>query len=427
MRPAARVQAAIEILDRIAGGGAPADAEIRHYFRSRRYAGAKDRRWTGDAVYRVLRRWFELSWRLEGSGVVARRLMLAHLATAREGDLAPEAIFAGETHGPPPLDAEEAGLVARLEATGAAPPAWARANAPAWLWPDFEARFGGDSGPELAALNTRAPVDLRVNRLRAERDGVLRRLTKDGIAAQASPFSPDGIRLEGRPALENHVLTREGRIEVQDEASQIVSRLVEASSGSQVVDLCAGAGGKTLALAAVMANSGQIHAFDIDNSRLAELKRRVQRAGVRNVQARALPDDAAWRADLGERADRVLVDAPCSGIGTWRRQPEGRLRLTPEHLARHSQRQRALLAKGAGFVKPGGRLIYAVCSPLRAEGEDVIEAFLAAQSAFRQLDIADIWPRVLDGAAPLEGPSLVLTPARHGTDGFFVAVLERAA
>ena len=418
MRTAARIQAAIEILDRIQATTAPADAEIRDYFRSRRYAGGGDRRWTGDLVNGVLRRWHELAWRLDTAAPDGRALMRAHLA---DGDEI-EAIFAGETHGPAALDAAERAMVPRSVDDA---PRWARANVPEWLWPHLEARFGEGTEHELAALHARAGVDLRVNRLKADRDGVLRRLNKDGIGAAPTPLAPDGIRLDDRPSLARHPLYLEGRIEVQDEGSQIVAALADAGPGRQVADLCAGAGGKTLALAAAMENTGQIHAFDIHEGRLEALKRRVQRAGVRNVQARLLPADVPAPEELAGRMDRVLVDAPCSGVGTWRRQPEGRLRLTPEMLVRHGKAQRGLLAKGASFTRPGGRLVHAVCSPLRAEGEEVVDGFLDAHRQFRAVPVSDIWAEALAGEAPGPGPYLMLTPAANGTDGFFLAILER--
>ena len=418
MRAAARVQAGIEILERIMQTTAPADAELRDYFRPRRYAGGGDRRAVGELVYDVLRHWHELVWRLGETPVTGRALMRAHLAD--DGEL--DALFAGDAHGPAPLDAAEQAALPRPR-DGA--PEWARANVPEWLWPEAEARYGAEVRAEFDALNQRAPMDIRVNRLKADRDGVLRRLNKDGFEAAASVVTPDGIRLTGRPALTDHPLYREGRIEVQDEGSQIAAALIEATPRSQVVDLCAGAGGKTLALAAAMENKGQIHAFDIHAGRLDQLRRRVQRAGVRNVQAHRLAAEAPVPEDLAGRAARVLIDAPCSGVGTWRRQPEGRVRLTPTALAGHAAAQRGLLAKGADFAGRGGRVIYVVCSPLASEGEDIVGAFLAERADFHALPVAEVWSNVLAGEAPGAGPYLTLTPAANGTDGFFVAILER--
>lgn len=350
--------------------------------------------------------------------------MLAGLIVVRAMTVPDIAALCAGGFAPAPLsDAERAALdhFAALERPA---PNWVTGAYPEWLEPELARAFGDRFAVEMAALQGRAPVDVRVNRLKGNREDALRALAAVGIAAEPTPLSPLGLRLGGRPKLEETAVFRSGLVEPQDEGSQIVTLLVAAAPGMQVVDLCAGAGGKTLGLAAEMGNSGQIYAADSDAARLARMKPRLLRAGVRNVQT-PRGRDGAWFAALEGRADRVLVDAPCSGLGAWRRRPESRLRLTPETLAEDCARQLDLLRWGARLVKPGGRLIYATCSLLPAENDDIVAAFLQAGSGFRVLPVAEVWAEAIGTDCPVETPFLLLTPARHGTDGFFVAVLRR--
>ncbi len=437
MRPGARVAAAIEILSEIESGAAPADRAFARYFRTRRYAGSKDRGAVSDLVYGVLRRRGELEWRLSGGAVPpasaqaapkGRRLLLAQLAL--EGHAAHDiaGLFDGEHHAPPPLDGGERDLVSVLEATRTnAPPDWAAGNYPAWLDEALRRRFGADLLPELVALNGRAPLDLRVNTLKAKREQVLDRLSADDIDAAPCPLSPHGIRLSQAAAITPHSIFRDGWVEVQDEGSQIVALLAGATPGMTVVDLCAGAGGKALALAAAMENRGQIFACDVSRRALDRLAARRNRAGVRNLQVQLLSDQrgAAALADAHGLADRVLLDVPCSGSGAWRRNPDAKWRLTPAALDAHAARQRRLLSEGAALVRPGGRLIYATCSVLPGENEDQVDAFLAANADFVTRPVAEVWREVLPGDCPARGETLLLTPHRTDTDAFFVAVLDR--
>ncbi len=436
MRPGARIQSAIELLDQIEDREAPAHRVVDGYFRRRRFAGSGDRAAIIALVYAVLRRRAELDWRLERAGGEApaaprarhRVLAALSLLEGREGPEI-EALFDGAGFAPPPLEEAERALLAAL-ATGAgeapAMPAWVRGNYPEWLADELAARFGDDLDDEARALNERAPVDLRVNRLKAEREAVLERLRQDGVEAEPCRLSPLGIRLGGRARVTDRPAYRQGLVEVQDEGSQLVALLVGARPGEQVVDLCAGAGGKTLALAAEMGNRGQLYACDVSAQRLARMAPRLQRAGVRNVQARHLPArDERWLETLDDKADRVLLDAPCSGSGAWRRNPDAKWRLTTGELAAHAEAQARLLARAARLVRPGGRLVYATCSLLGPENEAQVEAFLAAHGGFRLAPIAAVWAESVGGTCPTDEPMLMLSPGRHGVDGFFVAVLVR--
>ncbi len=428
MTPAARVQSAIELLERIEAGHTPADRLVADYFRHRRYAGAKDRRAIRERLYAVLRARGMLAWRLaqHNATVDARCLVLADLAaTDRLGMDELDRLCDGGKYSPSPLtDSERTWLSAVPDAPAA--PDWARGNYPDWLDGAVKQRFGADWPAEMAAIGARAPLDLRVNTLKTTRPAVLKALGADGIAAEPCPWSPVGVRLDGPVRITDHRLYKTGRIEVQDEGSQAVALLAAAAPGMQVVDLCAGAGGKSLALAARMANSGQIHAFDVDRRRLSQLAERAQRAGVRNLQARAITGTAdPWLEGLDGKADLVLIDAPCSGSGTWRRHPELIWRLTGANLERHGSRQRELLARAARLVAPGGRLVYATCSFLGQENEAQVEAFLAADRSFSLLPPAPFWHENLTGACPSNGPYMMLTPARHATDAFFAATFER--
>ncbi len=435
MTPAARVGAAIELVAEIeksiAGAGAAADALVRSFFKNRRYAGSKDRAAVSDLVYAVLRRRALLTWRLGQAGCEGspRLLVLAALAVPGPGqeqgrEPAPERLFGQGPYAAPELDAGElAALGALREASPAAPPEWVAGEYPEWLAGELSDRFGDSLAAEAAALTERAAVDVRVNTLKAAREEALGKLAEAGFEAELCTLSPVGLRLVERRQIMASKPFRGGLVEVQDEGSQIAALLVAARPGMQVCDLCAGAGGKTLALAAAMENKGQILAVERNAGRRRRMKTRLTRAAVRNVQ---IMDKAP--PELAGRADRVLVDAPCTGSGTWRRSPDARWRLDADMLARHTVRQGALLDRGAALVAPGGRLVYVTCSLLPAENEAPVAAFLDRQPEFSAVPAAAAWRGALDEAPP-EGADLgdfiLLTPARHGTDGFVIAVLER--
>ena len=428
MTPAARLHAAIELLAMIEAGHGAADRIVAGYFRGRRYAGAKDRRAIAERLYAILRHRGELAWRLANAGapVDPRRLALAGLVVVDRLALDEiDRLCDGGRFAPTPLEGEERSWLAGLD-DAATPPDWARGNYPDWLDDAVKQRFGADWPSELAAMATRAPLDLRVNALKTERDVALAALRADAIAADPCPWSPLGIRLASRVRITDHRLYREGHVEVQDEGSQAVALMAAAGPGMQVIDLCAGAGGKSLVLAGQMANTGQIYACDVDRRRLAELASRMQRAGARNIQTHVLdkPDDP-WLDQYAGRADLVLVDAPCSGTGTWRRNPDLIWRLTAADLDRYRRHQQSLLARAAGLVRPGGRLVYVTCSFVAAENEAQIDQFLAANGEFSALPVERFWHENLSGACPSKGPYIMLTPARQATDAFFAAILKR--
>jgi len=432
LTPGAQVAAAIDILVAIDTGQRPADDVTADYFRRRRYIGAKDRAQIAGHVYSVLRHRPSLDWWIAKHSVDIgpRSRVLAALALT-EG-WRPETIVSccdGDRFRPARLSQVEERLVHGLAKRALHDPEMSRAVAnelPEWLLPYFERVFGKGLEREMAALNAGAPIDLRVNLLKADREAARRALAVEGIAAEPTPWSPIGVRLTERVPLGGLAAVKEGLVEVQDEGSQIAALLVDARPGLRVVDFCAGAGGKTLALAAQMANRGKLVACDVSARRLEKGARRLRRAGVGNAERRALTSEHdKWVKRHAGRFDRVLVDAPCLGTGTWRRNPGDKWRVTSEELADLIVRQQQILNSAARLVRPGGRLVYATCSVLHEENEAQADAFLAATPEFSVIPAARVWHEAIGGVSPGGEPYLRLTPARHGTDGFFVAIFER--
>jgi 16S rRNA (cytosine967-C5)-methyltransferase len=386
MTPSARVEAAIEILDEVIASarqdGAPADTIVTRYFKTRRYAGSKDRRAVRELVFRAIRR----------SGEPPECGRAAMLGLADEDPSVAER-FDGSPHGPAIRADDE--------------PAAAASLIPNWIQPLLSEHVLPE---EWAALLERAPIDLRVNAARADRDEIVDQF--DG--AEPTKHSPWGLRLPADTRVDNHPAFLEGLVEIQDEGSQLIALACRSSGGAKILDLCAGAGGKSLALAAAAPDS-RVLATDTNRARLAQLPPRAQRAGAQ-IEVRLLDGgrEIAQLEDLAGQCDIVLVDAPCSGSGTWRRNPEGRWRLSPDRLDKLVKLQQHLLDIAEPLVKPGGALIYATCSIIRAEGVDQARNFLGRHSSWTVQDMP------FEGGRE-DGPGRLLTPARDSTDGFFVA------
>lgn len=429
MRPGARAAAAIEILAQILTRHQPVSLELQSWGKANRFAGSGDRNAIGHMVYDALRHKASSAYIL-GSDT-PRALVLGAL---RERGIAAREIAAmctGTDHAPEPLSPDE---LQKLEAASldGAPPHVA-GDYPEWLHPSFERAFGDTAADEGRALARRAPADIRVNTLKATREKVLKALADFGAAE--TQYSPVGVRVPApvgdarTPNLEAEAAFQAGWCEIQDEGSQIVAAMTGAGPRMQVLDLCAGAGGKTLALGAAMQNTGQIYAYDDDKHRLKPIFDRIRRAGVRNVQILKPGDEKALDA-LAGKFDCVLVDAPCTGAGTWRRRPDAKWRLRQHALGERLKDQQAVLARAVKMVRPGGRLVYVTCSILPEENGDQVAACLAANPNFKSVPYADVWRATLGGEPPISADGsadhLVLTPLRHDTDGFFIAVLERS-
>jgi 16S rRNA (cytosine967-C5)-methyltransferase len=420
MTPSARLQAAIEILEAMGRTGRPADRMLRDWFRTRRYAGSKDRAAIGERVFATLRKRAALAWRMGSEE--PRALVLGGLAEELDGDVI-EMLFDGSKYGPAPLDESERTALAHRR--DEPPPLWVQGEFPHFLETELERSLGSNLLAEMRAMGGRAPVDLRANTLKATRDEVLCELRTEGFAAEPTPYAPHGVRIaehQGASALSRMRGFLEGRFEFQDEAAQIASLLCAAKAGERILDLAAGAGGKALALAAEMNNRGLIVAQDNDPIRLAQLAPRAARAGVTIIREDAPVAKVDPSAEALAQVDAVFVDAPCTGSGAWRRQPEQKWRLTPERLFELQTTQDHLLDEAARHAP--ARIVYATCSLLMCENEDRVTAFLARHPDYAVRSAAEIW-REATNAAPPPGMTdcLRATPLTTGTDGFFVAVL----
>ncbi|MBL6934633.1 MAG: RsmB/NOP family class I SAM-dependent RNA methyltransferase [Alphaproteobacteria bacterium] len=454
MTPGARLQAAVEILESLdappSSGGVPADRFLAGYFRSRRYMGSGDRGAVRSHVYGVLRGRAALDWWLarhdmpatSRNRVIASQLLKGETLPAMDAD-ALASLFNGQGYGPAPLDEVERTLAEAL--TGSAlhhddQPPLVAANCPSWMEPFLVRAFGDALADEMAALNQTAPLDLRINPKRVSRDQARDILAGQGVVCTDTPYSPWGLRAEDHVTLSALPAYAKGLVEVQDEGSQLAALLTGAEPGMKVADYCAGAGGKTLALTAAMKGRGMLMACDVARKRMADLPPRLKRAGIGNVTIHVLDEAEGpqqrgenWAKRHEESFDRVLVDAPCSGSGAWRRNPDARWRLSADSLSHHADCQKEILARAAPLVKPGGRLVYATCSVLCEENEDVVTNFLETHGEFATFPVGDVWAdtiaameRGVDFSSIREkGEWLRLSPARHGCDGFFVAIMER--
>lgn len=409
-------QAAMALATVLAPHG-PADAKLSAYFRENPKLGSKDRAFIAETVYQVLRRRRLLEYLADGPD--ARKLLLAVLLRTQGislRDLGP-LLSKQQTEWAHAIKAKSTeGLPLALQA-----------DLPDWLWEKLALQYGPEQALTLArAMHQGAPLDLRVNRLNGNREAVLALFSKENIAAAPTPYSPDGVRLKEKIALNKHVLFQKGVVEVQDEGSQLLALLLAPRRGEMVADFCAGAGGKTLALGALMANSGRLYAFDVSEKRLANLRPRLARSGLSNIHPQLIANERDQKLKrLAQKFDRVLVDAPCSGLGTLRRNPDLKWRQSKQDIDELTAKQAAILEAAAKLVKPGGRLVYATCSLLREENESIVEAFLAQQSAFKPVSAAEILAQ--QRIALDTGVTLKLLPHVHGTDGFFAAAFERTA
>ncbi len=418
MHPNALLDLASDLLRAVLRLDQPADGVVSAFFRQHRDLGARERHTLAETAYAVLR----------------QRLVLQHLAQSGSGGLERRlAILAwqgSDTFLRGALAAHEQEWRVQVQAIDRATlPEKLRHNLPDWLAAALQAQLGDDFWPLVQAMDVPAPLDLRVNPIKAKRDEVQRLLAAAGIAAEPTPFSPWGLRVQGKPAVNKLDLFTQGAIEVQDEGSQLLALLTDARRGEMVVDFCAGAGGKTLALGAAMRNTGRLYAFDTSGHRLDALKPRLARSGLSNVFSAQIAherDDRIKR--LAGKIDRVLVDAPCSGLGTLRRNPDLKWRQSPKSVEELQAKQTAILASAARLLKPGGRLVYATCSLLQAENEVVADAFAAERGAdFAPLDAAELLQglKVERAEALVSAGRLRLWPHRHQTDGFFAAAWQR--
>ena len=405
-----------EILSEVARFARPADAELSAFFRQHREAGQQDRALIAETVYAALRRWRLMHAIAPEAGI--RRLVLAVWATQFGVNLR-------ELEGCGLRRGDREWLAAAKEASNEPQPFEIDADLPDWIIAELRKRFDDATLLRHAkSFQSAAPLDLRVNLMRAARDDVLRQLNADGLPCEATPYSPAGIRMQGKPAINRHALFLSGTLEVQDEGSQLLAWLVDPRRGEMVVDFCAGAGGKTLALGALMKSSGRLYAFDVSAKRMENLRPRLARSGLSNVHPQRIErgrDPHVKR--LAGKIDRVLVDSPCSGLGTLRRNPDLKSRHDAAAVDELTVKQATILAEAARLVKPGGRLVYATCSFLERENQGVVTDFLGLNSEFQLLPAIGV---LQAQRIPLEcGNYLELWPDVHGTDGFFAAIMER--
>jgi len=429
MRLGGRLAGAIEVLTDIETRRRPVADALKDWGLSHRFAGSGDRAAIGNIVYDALRMKLSHAFLMDDDSARA----LGYAVLIRQWGLTPEEIAAeldGDRFAPAALSPEQISAFSgrRLEDA----PLHVQGDIPEWVQPSFEAGFAGAWLDEAKALAGRPTLDLRANTLKATREKVLKTLERSG--AQASAIARSGIRIPAGagparlPNVTADLAFQKGWFEVQDEGSQIVAALTLAREGEQVLDFCAGGGGKTLAIAAAMNNKGQIHAYDTDRKRLAPIVERLKRAGTRNVQVH---EDLSTLSPFAGRFDCVLVDAPCTGTGTWRRRPDTKWRLTERNLAERIAQQREALDAAARFVRPGGRLVYITCSVLPEENERQAQAFSADNPDFPILPAAGTWRDLFGDDAPKprtpDGSTLTLTPATTDTDGFFFCTLARRA
>jgi 16S rRNA (cytosine967-C5)-methyltransferase len=420
MHPKALLDACAALVGQVLRFDHPADAVVSRHFRDNRHLGPRERATLAETAYAVVRRKL-LYEHLARSGSGPRERRLAILGFAAPRDFLASALSEPEKAWLKACDAVPASELQERH----------RHNLPEWLVPPLQEQLGADFWPLVDSLNEAAPLDLRVNALTDKREDVRHELQLARIAAQPTPYSPWGLRIEGKPALAGLDAFARGAIEVQDEGSQLLALITDARRGQMVVDFCAGAGGKTLALGAAMRNTGRLYAFDVSAHRLDHLKPRLARSKLSNVHPAAIAHERDERIKrLAGKIDRVIVDAPCSGLGTLRRNPDLKWRQSPQAVVELGAKQAAILESAARLLKPGGRIVYATCSVLRCENEEIAQAFSQAHPQLRPLPVQQLLEqaKVQEAASLCSGEAglyLRLWPHRHGTDGFFAAAWEK--
>ncbi|MCV6546114.1 MAG: RsmB/NOP family class I SAM-dependent RNA methyltransferase [Cohaesibacter sp.] len=428
MKFGGRIQAAIEVLTEVEERKRPVGEALKDWGRSHRFAGSGDRSAIGNIVYDALRRRSSHAWKM---GSDTPRALVFGTMAFDWGESADKmvALLADDQHSPEALSEDEIAAIQAASLKDA--PFWVKGDIPEWVAPSFLESFEEEALQEAKAFGLRPPVDIRVNSLKGSVDKVAKELSR--FDPQRVKLVPDCLRFPAgrgasrQPNIQGDPAFRKGLYEIQDQGSQVVSRLIFPQKGEQILDFCAGGGGKTLAMAAQMQNKGQIYAYDVDASRLAPIVDRLTRAGVRNAQTRT-PNEGALD-DLVGRMDRVIVDAPCTGTGTWRRRPETKWKLTPEQLAKRVEEQQLALAQAREFVRPGGYLVYITCSILPEENEEQIYHFLENNPDYELVSAGEVWQDLYGFDAPKpwssDMMSVTLTPGSTDTDGFFFCVLER--
>ncbi|EAQ35490.1 tRNA and rRNA methylase [Nitrobacter sp. Nb-311A] len=431
MTPAARLSAAIEVMKTIDGQRVPAAKALKEWGAAHRFAGSGDRAAISGLVYDVLRRQASSAWIMDDDTPRGRLLGMLRLERGMNADVI-ASLCDGSRFAPEPLtDGEWQALTARSLQEA---PAHVAGDYPEWLDVYLAEAFGDDRAAETAAMARRAPLDLRVNTLKAKRDKVLGSLRHLGVTA--TPWSPLGLRImlgadARNPGIQAEEEFIKGAVEVQDEGSQVAALLSGVRPGEQVIDLCAGAGGKTLTLAAMMQGRGRLIATDRDKRQLAPIHERLSRAGVHNAEIRSPKGEAEPLSDIRESADLVLIDAPCTGTGTWRRNPDAKWRMRPGALEVRLRDQSEVLDRAAGFVKPGGRVAYVTCSVLPQENSEQIRKFISRHQDFTVMPPSKVasmlWDKADDflAAVYVSNEGLLMTPRRTGTDGFFVSILAK--
>ncbi|MEQ1756349.1 MAG: RsmB/NOP family class I SAM-dependent RNA methyltransferase [Micropepsaceae bacterium] len=434
MRDGGKIQATIEVLRDVVERRTPVKDAVRDWGKRSRFAGSRDRAWISGLVVDALRRKNSIEHAMEATG--ARALALGALKHAWGWDVRKIEEALKDEHAPPALQGKERENL--LLAPDPSAPPHIQGDYPEWLAPHLQRAFGPDAVPEAMAMASRAPIDLRVNTLKSDPEKAGRSL--EGVHARQMPELKNGFRIPAPDAIERGEAVEaipaysKGWVEVQDMGSQIASAASCAAPGEQVLDYCAGGGGKTIAMAAMMENKGQIFSHDIDGRRLSALIPRIDRAGIRNVQLRH-PKENASLDDLVGKMDLVMIDSPCTGVGTWRRKPDAKWRVTPNALEKRMQDQAMILRTACNYVKPGGRLVYVTCSFLMEENEDQFASFLADRTDFKPEPAAEA--AIKSGQLTEAGAKLVrqctrpdgsvrLTPRTSGTDGFYIAVMRRA-